>query len=119
MVKKVEPATKDMLFGSQDAVEVELETLGGKIVKVKPLTLSDLSAIRKYSKGDDVEFVKGMIFRGLVEPKLTIEEVGNLRLDIVNELSSHIARVSGLTKGSMEEIKNFSDTLMKQKLSGQ
>jgi hypothetical protein len=75
--------------GSEDAAPAQ--------VVLRPLLLSDVQRIQKAGREGTALTSVLMVAQALVEPKLTIEQVGRLHAGLVELLLREVNRISGLT----------------------
>jgi hypothetical protein len=68
----------------------------GEVV-LRPLTVRDVQRIHKAAKEQRVLTSVLMVQQGLVNPKLTVEQVGSLSAGLVQYLLQQVNRVSGLS----------------------
>jgi hypothetical protein len=75
----------------------------GRVV-LRPLTVRDVQRVTRAAKDQAVLTSTLMVQQALVEPKLTIEQVGGLPAGLVQFLLGRINRISGLTleEGDLE-----------------
>jgi len=96
----------DLLGLSKGTKEVFVKTANMK-VKIKKVTIGELAEIMKVSKDSEVDQYIWLTFKCLVQPKLNAEEVRKLPFEVLLEISSHIAKLSGLDKDSLDRITNL------------
>jgi len=80
----------------------------GKKVKIRKILLDQLGKMTKKAGDDPFENLKLMIFHGLVEPKLSIEQINRMKPMLANEIGMAIAEYSGMTRESIKRIRNLS-----------
>lgn len=68
------------------------------VVQLRPLMLGTFQLIMKAAKNDPSLIPLLMIKESLVQPILTLEQVKQLHLGLVNFLIAHIREISGLTQ---------------------
>ncbi|HEU0015537.1 MAG TPA: hypothetical protein VFQ45_17810 [Longimicrobium sp.] len=101
-------APDDLLAGAAAAFEVEVpaEVLApggrglpgdGGSVQLRPLTIGAFQLILRAARGDAGLIPLLMIKESLAEPRLSLEQVRQLHLGMVNFLIAHIREISGLT----------------------
>jgi len=100
----------ELLSGSEGSTQVEIKSLKGKKVEIKKINVGEISAILKISKDSDLEQWIGLVFKGLVRPKLNYDEVKKLPLDVLSEIAFEIQKFSGLDKESMGRLENLLKT---------
>lgn len=106
-IKKEGIATAaDLLALGQGEKEIELKTCGLKI-RIKKATVGELSDIMNASKDQPIEQFCWLVFKCMVEPKLSLADVKKLPHDVLFEIGGEIARFSGLDKASLEKIQNL------------
>jgi len=100
----------DLLAPAKGEKEVFLKTLKKK-VRIRKVNIGDVSAIQKAaSGGSDIDQYVYLVFKGLVQPKLTLDECRALPLKVVLECSLHIAQFSELDENSLKGIQNLLTT---------
>ena len=82
-------------------------------VKLKPLTVKELQGISRASKDSDSLTATLMVQASLVEPRLTVIQVGALHVGLVEYLLEQVNRVSGISSGKQELIRAAEDPLAK------
>ncbi len=124
---------EQLLEGTAAIVEYPVESMGGGLVTLRPVSgrewmnisnkrLADLEKSgglkRNQRTGEvkvDVTEVIDRTFQvkcelvslAMLDPKMTPDEVGTLKLDIINELTTKIREISGIDPGVKEEIGKF------------
>ncbi len=97
----------DLLQGASvtHRVEVPASLLGagngrapGEVV-LRPLTVRDVRRVNQAAKDQQVLASVLMVQQSLVEPALTVEQVGALSAGLVKHLLDHVNRLSGLDLG--------------------
>ena len=68
------------------------------IVQLRPLTIGSFQLIMKATRQDPSLIPLLMIKESLVQPALSLEQVKQLHLGLVNFLIAHIREISGLTE---------------------
>lgn len=99
-------STDDLLQGAQatHSVAVPPSLLGdpegeaGEVV-LRPLTVRDVRRINRAAQEGDVLASVLMVQQALVEPALSVEEVGGMPAGVVKFLLGNVNRVSGLDVG--------------------
>jgi len=74
------------------------ETAEDMTVELRPLTIGTFQLIMKAARNDAALIPLLMIKEALVQPTLSLEEVKQLHLGLVNFLIAHIREISGLTQ---------------------
>ncbi|MBW4528267.1 MAG: hypothetical protein KME18_24320 [Phormidium tanganyikae FI6-MK23] len=109
MINSVTISPEDLFLGSSNTFEVEippevLNPISGRtsensnsIVRLRPLTIGTFQLIMKAARQDAGLVPLLMIKEALVEPALSLEQVKQLHLGLVNFLIDQIRQVSGLT----------------------
>jgi hypothetical protein len=67
------------------------------VVQLRPLTIGTFQLVMKAAKQDAGFIPLLMIKESLVQPTLTLEQIKQLPLGLVNFLIDHIRQISGLT----------------------
>jgi len=91
--------TKDVPFGSED-----------KTITIRKLKTKHLAKIMKQvpeAEKAPLDFAQAMVAAGLVEPTLTIEQVGELDLKLLTTISNEITKFSGFTEEEIERARGF------------
>lgn len=116
---------KFMLLAGRDFVkEIEIENVG--TVKIKPLTSLEVGEVdRRRFKGimmkengmaltdsgllkeNEMHAQNLVVEKGLVEPKLTLEEIESLPYFVVSGIANEIMQITGAYEGVKEDIENF------------
>ena len=75
-------------------------------VVIRPLVLADVQRIQRAARDEGALTSVLMVQQALVEPKLSIEQVGRLHAGLVEHLLREVNRVSGLSLGGddLEEL---------------
>lgn len=68
------------------------------VVQLRPLTIGTFGLIMKAAKSDPALIPLLMIKESLVQPSLSLEQVKNMNLGLVNFLIAQIRQISGLTE---------------------
>jgi len=112
MIKKdAEYATlSDLAAISQGELDIELKSLPGKKVRIKKITIGEIADIMKVAKESTLDQAIWMTFRGLINPKLSVEEIRKWPASVLVEISIEIGKFSGLDKESMEKTTNLFTT---------
>lgn len=79
------------------AVDSRPEESGPATVRLGPLTIGTFQLIMKAARDNSELVPLLMIKESLVEPALTLEQVRQMHLGLVNFLIAHIRQISGLT----------------------
>ena len=69
----------------------------GLTVRLRPLTIRDLQLISRAARDSDALIGALMVQRALVEPELSVVQVGALHVGLVQFLLGHVNRISGIT----------------------
>jgi hypothetical protein len=102
---------EDLLLGAANTFEVEIPSSilypgGGDgsrnensamVIQLRPLTIGTFQLIMKASRQDVGLIPLLMIKESLIEPSLSLEQVKQLHLGLVNFLIENIRQISGLT----------------------
>jgi hypothetical protein len=68
------------------------------VVRLRPLTLGVFLQIMKAAKEDSSLIPLLMIQQAVVEPKLSLPQIGQMHLGLVNFLIGNVRQISGLTE---------------------
>jgi hypothetical protein len=105
-------SAEELLAGASALHEIEIPAdvlqptgLGGRfaagdaprVLKIRPLTIGVFQLIMKAARDEPGLIPLLMIKESLMEPQLTLEQVKQLHLGLVNFLVAHIREVSGLS----------------------
>jgi len=96
----------DLLAPAKGEKEVLIKSLGKK-VRIKKITIGELAAILKVARDNELEQYIWLVYKGLVKPKLTIEQAKALNHTVLLELALEISKFSELDKKSMERLENL------------
>lgn len=84
-------------------------TLANKMtIRIKKLTAGEFANIMKATKGDDQEAGFLMTSFGVLDPKMTPDQVKNLPMDVSAEIVIEIQKFSGMDREAVERIRNLS-----------
>jgi len=100
----------DLLGFSKGQKEVPIKLLGNKKVVIKKVTIGELADIMKVAKDNEIEQYILLVFKGLVKPKLKLNEVRALNHALMLELALHISKFSGLDRDSLGRLENLLGT---------
>jgi len=100
----------ELLGDSEGAKEVSLVSLKGKKIQIKKITVGEIADILKVSKDSELEQWIYLVFKGLIKPKMGLQEVRKLPLNVLTELALEIQKYSGLDKESMGVLENLLKT---------
>ena len=103
---------EDLLMGASITYDIEVppEVLNpGKnqagssngqksFVQIRPLSIGKFQLIMKAAREDAGLIPLLMVKESLVEPKLSLDQIKNAHLGLIDFLMMHISRVSGLTE---------------------
>lgn len=98
-------SAEDILKDSETIELVEIEGLG--FVKVKPLSMGTSLKIQKAAGGDLVKQSMWVLQQGLVEPKLSPEQIQNCKVGVMTKIVEAINKASGLEEGMEQKLENF------------
>lgn len=96
----------ELLALGQGEKEIELKTCGLR-VRIKKATVGELSDIMNVAKDQPIEQFCWLVFKCMVEPKMSINDIKKLPHDVLFEIGGEIAKFSGLDKASVERIQNL------------
>jgi hypothetical protein len=86
--------------------DAEVNNMGDRKVRLRPLTVKDVQLIAKAAKDDEVLTSVLMIQRALVEPSLKQAQIAEMHSGLVGFLVERINHISGLTT-SDDEMRAF------------
>lgn len=110
---KAKLTANDLLAGSDRRYTVTIpagvlpegtQNAGGEVM-LSPLTVSDVQRIGKAAKDEGVLTSLLMVQQALVEPAMSVSQVGQLPAGLVQFLLAEVNRISGLTL-SEDELQN-------------
>jgi len=96
----------DLIGPSKGEKEVVIKTLGKK-VKIRKVTVGELSQIYKVSKENELEQYIWLVYKGLVSPKMNVEQIRQLNHMLLLEIANEISKFSGLDRKSMKKLENL------------
>jgi hypothetical protein len=96
----------ELLALGQGEKVVQLKTCGLK-VKIKKATVGELSDIMNAAKDNAMEQFTWLVFRCMIDPKMSITDVKKLPHDVLLEVGGEIAKYSGLDKASVDRMQNL------------
>ena len=100
---------EDLLAGSSTTFEVTIppevlqpisrssSAIAEVVVELRPLSIGTFGLIMKAAKDDSGLIPLLMIKESLVKPAMSLEQVKQMHLGLVNFLIAHIREISGLT----------------------
>lgn len=104
---RVSATAEDLLLGSKAIHSVTIparvarpgdaKSANDLLVRLRPLTVESLSLIAKAARENASLIPILSLHQALVEPKMTVEQVKNLHIGLVQFLMEEINRISGLT----------------------
>ena len=100
----------DLLAPGMGTKEVELKTMKGKKVIIQKIKVGDLSAIMKVAKENEMDQYVWLVFKGLVRPAMTPDDIKKLTHTTLIELAYLIQDFSGLDKSSIDSLENLLKT---------
>lgn len=100
----------DLLSDAQGEKEVQVVSLQGKTVRIKKITVGEIADILKVTKESELEQWIFLVFKGLVTPKLSLQDIRRLPFGVLAELALEIQKYSGLDKDSMGRLENLLKT---------
>lgn len=115
-------SAEDLLAGSGTEHEVEVparllpDAEGDRTVRLKPLTVRDLRLIARAARENEDLSGALMVRQALVEPQLSIEQIGALPAGLLQFLLREVNRISGITASEDEVLSALEDPLVKASL---
>lgn len=103
----------ELLADAEGEKEVVLSS--GKKIKIKKITIGELADILKVAKENELEQFIWLVYKGLVAPKLTVDQVRRLKHSTLLEIALEIQKFSELDRESIGRLEN----LLKTKSSSQ
>ena len=99
MSKDTYISTEEFLAGILGET-VDLQIAGFALpVKVRGLEFVDIQRIDRLSKGDELQAALHMASVGLVEPKLTPEQLSHARPGVIRQITKAVRELSGMSDG--------------------
>lgn len=106
--------------GAERAVEIPARLLpgveGDRTVRLRPLTVRDLRLIARASRENEDLSGALMLRQSLVEPQLSVEQIGALPAGLLQFLLREVNRISGITASEDEVLAALEDPLVKASL---
>jgi hypothetical protein len=91
---KAKIASLEDVLGGSVTEKAYIKSLGKSVI-IKRLQWKDYIAIERYGKNKaDSEKLVALVFRGLVEPKVTLEQIGEMFPDVIAEIADAIMKIS-------------------------
>jgi len=97
----------DLLAPAEGEKEITVE---GKTVKIKKVNVGELADILKVSKDNELEQYIWLVYKAVVTPKLTVDQVRKMKHTVLLELALEIQKFSELDKESMGRLENLLKT---------
>jgi len=82
-------------------------TIEGKSVKIKKITVGELADILKVAKDSQLEQNIWLVYKCLVSPKLTVEQIRKMSHKTLLQLVWEISKFSELDRESLAKLENF------------
>ncbi len=114
--------TDALLAGAETTADVELpERLvpgagDDRRVRLRPLTVRDIRLIARAARENEDLTAALMVRQSLVEPVLTLEQLGQLPAGLMQFLLREVNRLSGITASEEEILAEMEDPLIKASL---
>jgi hypothetical protein len=96
----------ELLALGQGEKVIQLKTCELK-VKIKKATVGEISLVMNAAKDNAIEQFSWLVFRCMVEPKISKTDVDKLPHDVLLEIGGEIAKYSGLDKASVDKMQNL------------
>lgn len=105
-------SAEELLAGSALTFEVEVPAAvlrpadgglsgeGERTVRLRPLTVRDLQLISRAARENDSLVAAFMVQRALVEPEMSVAEVGGMHVGLLHFLLDEVNRISGMAATS-------------------
>jgi len=90
--------------------EKEIVLTSGKKVRIKKVNVGELANILKVARDNELDQYIWLVFKALVKPQVTIEQVRGMKHSILLELALEIQKFSELDKDSMGKLENLLQT---------
>ena len=115
-------SAEDLLAGASVETEVEIparlfpEAPGDRRVRLKPLTVRDLRLIARAAQANEDLSGALMVRQSLVEPELSLDELGALPAGLLQFLLREVNRISGISAAEDEVMDALEDPLVQASL---
>ena len=115
-------SAEELLAGAGAEIEVEIperllpEAEGDRRVRLRPLTVRDLRLIARAARENEDLTGALMVRQALVEPVLSLEQLGALPAGLLQFLLREVNRISGVTATEDEVLAALEDPLVKASL---
>lgn len=115
-------SAEDLLAGAAAEREVEIperllpSAAGDRTVRLRPLTVRDLRLIARASRENEDLSGALMVRQALVEPQLSLEQIGALPAGLLQFLLREVNRISGITASEDEVLAALEDPLVQASL---
>jgi len=96
----------DLIGDAEAKKEIELKSLKKKVV-IKKITVGEIADILKVAKENEMQQYLWMVYKGLVKPKLTFDQVKKLKFETLVEIALAIQKFSGLDRESISRLENL------------
>lgn len=111
----------DLLAGAGAEHEVEIPArllpgAGDRKVRLRPLTVRDLRLIARATRENEDLSGALMLRQSLVEPQLSVEQIGALPAGLLQFLLREVNRISGITASEDEVLAALEDPLVRASL---
>lgn len=96
----------EFLTGIVGGIE-DFEIAGLGIIQIKALDYLDVKNITTESKGDELQAGLLIAFKGIVEPKLSVEnleQLGKAKPGIIALISKRVSQLSGMSEDSEKKV---------------
>src|SRR5262245_7127693 len=111
----------ELLAGSALTFEVEVPAallsagvaMTGRTVRLRPLTVHDLQLIARAAKDRDALAGALMVQTALVDPPLTVSQVGGLQVGLLQFLLGEVNRISGISANATSVQEAVEDPLVR------
>lgn len=97
----------DLLAPSEGEKEVLVE---GKKVKIKKINVGELADILKVSRDNELEQYIWLVYKGVISPKLNVDQVRKMKHTLLLEIALEIQKFSELDRESMGRLENLLKT---------
>jgi len=85
-------------------------TVAGKSILIKKINMGELSDILKVSKESELEQYIWVVYKGVLKPKLTVDQTRKLAPAMLLAIALEIQKFSGLDKDSVSKLENLLGT---------
>lgn len=94
----------DLLQGSEGTKDIEIL---GKKLQIRKVTVGEVADILKVSKDSEIDQYIWLVFKGVIKPKMKVDEVKKLPTGLTLLIAAEISKFSELDKESIAKLENL------------